>query len=131
MIPHILVIDDQINLSRFITLELHAEGYQVSIICNNKPELLSVQALKPDLIVLNWELRRASGRKIYQQLRTVNSHIPIVVITVKDKSDCRSAPPLGAQTCLTKPFSMTDLLTVIEFHLQGEMKQRVECSMCN
>ncbi|NEQ22435.1 MAG: response regulator transcription factor [Microcoleus sp. SIO2G3] len=120
MVSHILVIDDQISLSRFIAMELHVEGYQVSVNCDDVAELSMIQKLNPDLIVLNWELRRTSAFDICRQLRLVGNQVPIVVVTAKDESSCRSALKLGAQTCLTKPFLMNDLLKTIENHLKYE-----------
>jgi two-component system response regulator VicR len=130
MVSHILVIDDQVSLSRFIAMELQVEGYQVSMSCDNADDLSRVQELNPDLIVLNWELRRASGLEIYRQLRLTDNQIPIIVITAKDESNCHSALGLEAQTCLTKPFSMNDLLKAIEYHLKFQ-KQTVNCSICD
>jgi DNA-binding response OmpR family regulator len=109
-------------------MELQVEGYQVSMSCDNAADLSRVQELNPDLIVLNWELRRASGLEIYRQLRLTDNQIPIVVITAKDESNCRLALELEAQTCLTKPFSMNDLLKAIEYHLKFQ-KQTVNCSI--
>lgn len=127
MTPHILVIDDRINLSRFIAMELHSEGYQVSISYDNATELSILKNMKPDLIVLNWELRRTSGCEVYHQLRLIDQKVPIVVITAKDESSCRLALELEVQACLTKPFSMHDLLKTIEYLC----KKKVECSACN
>lgn len=61
MAPHILILDDQISLTRFIAIELDAAGYRVSTNCDGVAELPVIQNLAPDLIVLNWELRSASG----------------------------------------------------------------------
>ena len=118
MAPHILVIDDQINLPRFIAMELQSEGYQVSLYCDD--ELATIQELNPDLIVLNWELRRKLGFNIYRQLRSVDHQVPIVVITTEDECSCRLELEMGVQTCLTKPFSMNDLIQAIEYHLIHE-----------
>lgn len=128
MAPHILVIDDQISLPRFIAMELNAEGYQVSINYDNVAELSTIRELNPDLIVLNWELRSASGYDIVRQLNLNTSQAPIVVLTVEDESACRLPLELGIQTCLSKPFSMSDLLEVIESHLEYK-KRMVKCSL--
>ena len=117
MVSHILVVDDQISLPRFIAMELYAEGYQVSISNDVVAELSVVRELKPDLIVLNWELRCISGHDACRQLRFAGNQVPIVVITAEDKSSCCPALELGVQTCLTKPFSMNDLLKAIACHL--------------
>jgi len=120
MVSHILVIDDKISLSRFIAMELHVEGYQVSVNCDEVAELSMIQTLNPDLIVLNWELRRTSAFDICRQLKLAGNQVPLVVVTAKDESSYRSALELGAQTCLKKPFLMNDLLKAIENHLKCE-----------
>lgn len=128
MIPHILVIDHRINLPRFIAMELRAEGYQVTIHCSDLANLASIQAFNPDVIVLNWELRGRSSSEVYRQLRLVNHQVPVVVITAKDEGSCQLALDMGANTCLTKPFLMNDLLDAIEYHLESK-KQLVENSI--
>ncbi|GAB4371596.1 MAG: hypothetical protein Kow00121_13220 [Elainellaceae cyanobacterium] len=128
MTPHILVIDNRISLPRFIAMELCAEGYQVSIHCDDLADLSTIQEINPDLIVLNWEPRRASGLDICRQLRSTDSQIPIVIITAEDESSCQVVLELGAQTYLTKPFSMDDLLRVIQSQLKGK-NRLLEC--CN
>ncbi len=130
MPPHILVIDDQISLPRFIAMELNAEGYHVSISCDNIAELSAIRNLKPDLIVLNWELRSASGFEILRQLKLDHSPAPVVVITVEEERACYLPLELGIHTCLIKPFSMNDLLKAIEFNLKGK-KQILEGYACN
>lgn len=119
MVPHILVIDDQISLPRFIAMELSAEGYHVSVNCDDVLHLYSIQELSPDLIVLNWELRRTSGQDMCRQIRQLDAKVPIVVVTSKDEVSCRAALAIGAQTCLKKPFSMEKLLHAIERHLNS------------
>lgn len=118
MVFHILIIDDQINLPRFIAMELRAEGYQVSIGCDEATGLSMIRESKPDLIVLNWEIRHSSGPNIHRRLKAIAYPAPIVIITTNDESSCWSAFKLEAQTRLTKPFSMNDLLKTIDYHLQ-------------
>ncbi len=128
MVPHILVIDDQISLPRFIAMELHAEGYQVSITSDHVAEPSLVQELNPDLIVLNWELRCTSGLNLCRQLMLDDNQVPIVIITTEEGGSYRLALELGVQTCLTKPFLMNDLLKAIEYHLKHK-KQKAKCSI--
>lgn len=130
MTPHILVIDDQISLPRFIAMELHSEGYQVSLSGDRVGASAKLQELNPDLIVLNWELRCTSGLNMCRQLMSVENQVPVLIITAEDGSSYRSALELGVQACLTKPFSINDLLKAIEYHLKHK-KQEVKCSIGN
>jgi DNA-binding response OmpR family regulator len=131
MPSHILVIDDQINLPRFIEMELQAAGYQVSLSCDDQSGLSIVRTGKPDLIVLNWELRCASGLHLYRWLRLIDEQVPVVIITAEDEENSRRlASEPGTQVCLTKPFSMSDLLKIIKSQLKLE-KQGVNYSICD
>jgi DNA-binding response OmpR family regulator len=122
MSPHILVIDDQINLPRFIAMELEAVGYQVSLTYDRTSDARMIQQINPDLIVLNWELRRTSSLHLCRQLNLHSNGIPVVVITAKDEENCQTALSTGAKACLTKPFSINNLLDTIKHHLNLEAK---------
>lgn len=125
MAPHILVIDDRISLPRFLAMELNVEGYQVSIHSEGLAHS-SIRALSPDLIILNWDLRIKVGFDVYRQLRLFVTQVPIIIITAKDADDCPKALMMGANTCLTKPFTISNLLTNIECQLkEAKMADKV------
>jgi DNA-binding response OmpR family regulator len=122
MSPHILVIDDQINLPRFIAMELEAVGYRVSLTKDRTSDARMIHQINPDLIVLSWELRKTSSLNLCHQLNQYPNLIPVVVITAKDEESCQAALHSGAKACLAKPFSIDDLLNVINNHLNLEAK---------
>jgi DNA-binding response OmpR family regulator len=117
MSPKILIIDNLNGLPRFIAMELQAEGYQASVI-DNLDKLSMSQSLNHDLILLNWDLRWASAADTCHQLSARSSaRAPIIITIVKDKSSGYFSQEAGAQAYLIKPFSMRDLLALIERHL--------------
>lgn len=130
MTPHILVIDDRIHLPRFIAIELESAGYQVSI-CSHPPTQSSQLPLSPDLIVINWELRSLSGPELCHQLNAQYRQVPIVAITAQDETQSQAALQQGAQACLTKPFSISDLLNTMAVHLQPRIPQMYPCHCVN
>ncbi len=119
MATKILILDDPTSLPRFITLELQAEGYQVSAICDPLSDRAIAQ-MQPDIILLNWDLRRTSSRHLCRQLQSAYAadRRPTVIAMVNNESDCYFSREFGAQSCLVRPFSISDLLSVIEYHLQ-------------
>jgi DNA-binding response OmpR family regulator len=120
MPPHILIVDDQISLPQFIEMELASAGYRVSLCGGNIAELAAIQADKPDLILLNWELRKVSAYELYRRFKLDDSQVPIVIITASGEINIRAILNREVQPCLTKPFSMPDLLSLIEFHLSRQ-----------
>jgi CheY-like chemotaxis protein len=69
MTAHILIIEDEANLARFIELELTCEGYQVSIAHNGLTGLTQARESSPDLILLDWMLPGIEGVEVCQRLR--------------------------------------------------------------
>ena len=125
MSPHILLIEDQVNLAQFIALELSEAGYLVSVGGDRLADLsVLLRSLNPDLIILNLELKNASGTDVYRQLE--NYQAPIVLVTAGEQWSCRSVLELGAQDCLTKPFSMNDLLKKIRYYLSGAKTESIQ-----
>ncbi len=121
MAANILILDDSTSLPRFIAVELQAEGYQASIVCEAvSPQ--TIAQMQPDLILLNWHLRRASSVDLCRQLPLVyeRDYRPIVIAMVNDESSGYFAQEVGADTCLLKPFSMSDLLSAIEHYLSDQ-----------
>lgn len=127
---HILIIDDQTNLQRLIEMELSAEGYQVSLNWENQPERSILTELNPDLVVLNWDLRHTSGSTIYQRLQSLKPNLPIVIITTKDESSCALTLDQATVVYLTKPFSMSNLLTAVKSCLTNN-SQSTEPTACH
>jgi DNA-binding response OmpR family regulator len=118
---HILVIEDQLKLARFLEMELHYEGYQVSLRHDGVSGLAAIQACNPDLVILDWELPRLSGPEICRQSRSTGNLVPIILITAKDEAGDRQAGlEAGADDYLVKPFTMDDLLVKIRYHLKPE-----------
>lgn len=118
MASKVLILDDPTSLPHFIAMELDAEGYQVSVVCDAVGKRAIAQK-QPDLILLNWDLRWASGFDLCRQLQTARErdYPPAVIAMVNDESNCYLSQAVGAQSCLLKPFSMSDLLSAIERHL--------------
>lgn len=122
MATKILIVDDRVSLPRFIAMELQTAGYQTCISCDNATEPSIFWEVRPDLVILNWDLRRTSGSEICGQLKAGDRQLPIVAITVDDEGECYLAQ--SVQTCLTKPFLMTDLLNAIEQISHGNKKEK-------
>jgi DNA-binding response OmpR family regulator len=117
MTPHILIIDDRTNLSHFINMELNAAGYYVNLDWESDTQRRT-PAFASDLVILNWELRSLSGASLCRQLSSSDHPVPVIVMTAKGECGCQAALKMGAIACLTKPFSIRDLLETIAQHLQ-------------
>ncbi len=117
---HILLVEDEVKLARFIELELSYEGYQVSVAYDGLTALTAARELDLDLVILDWMLPGLSGLEICRRLRSTGDQVPIILLTAKDEmSDDRIAGlDAGADDYVVKPFSVEELLARVRAHLR-------------
>lgn len=116
---HILLVEDEVKLARFLELELNYEGYQVSIAYDGLTALTAARELNLDLIVLDWMLPGVSGLEICRRLRSTGDQVPIILLTAKDEvSDRVAGLDAGADDYVVKPFSVEELLARVRAHLR-------------
>lgn len=119
MTAHILVVEDEVKLARFVELELSYEGYQVSVAYDGLAGLTAARESHPDLLVLDWMLPGLSGLEICRRLRATGDKVPIILLTAKDEiSDRVAGLDAGADDYLIKPFSIEELLARVRAHLR-------------
>lgn len=119
MVTHILVVEDELKLARFMELELGAEGYQVTLAHDGLTALTTAREVSPDLILLDWMLPGLSGVEICRRLRSTGSTVPIIFLTARDDiSDRVAGLDAGANDYVIKPFSIEELLARMRAHLR-------------
>lgn len=110
---HILVIEDEKQIARFIELELTHEGYDVSVEYDGLQGLSSVRFGKPDLVLLDLMLPGMDGFEVCRKIREFSS-VPVIMLTAKDETiDKVTGLDTGADDYITKPFEMDELLARI------------------
>ena len=110
----ILVVEDDVQLRKFICYCLENNNYQYITASNGQDALRKIFYENIDLILLDLGLPDMDGVDIIQRLREF-SEIPIIVVSARDKDkDKADALELGADDYLTKPFSATELVARIK-----------------
>lgn len=119
MTIHILLVEDEVKLARFVELELSSEGYQVSVAHDGISGLTLARELAPDLAILDWMLPGLTGVELCRRLRATGSKIPVILLTAKDDvSDRVTGLDAGADDYVVKPFSIEELLARIRARLR-------------
>ena len=109
----ILVIDDELEIRRFLRLTLSAHGNTVFEASNAKEGLRMAVDHRPDLIVLDLGLPDLDGVEVTRRIREW-SRIPIIILSVRDQEQIKiEALDDGADDYLTKPFGVGELLARI------------------
>jgi two-component system, OmpR family, phosphate regulon response regulator PhoB len=113
MNAHILVVDDEPDISALVAYHLAREAYRVRTVADGVEALRSVEAEPPDLVVLDLMLPGMSGLDVLQELRRreETQHIPVILLTARRAEEDRIAGlRLGADDYLAKPFSPQELV---------------------
>ncbi|MCK6393294.1 two-component system response regulator KdpE [Zoogloea sp.] len=120
--PTVIVVEDEVNLRRFVRLALEAEGCDVFEADSVKRGLIETGTRKPDLVVLDLGLPDGDGIDLIRDLRTW-SEIPIIVLSARTaEAEKVAALDAGADDYLTKPFGSAELLARIRAHLRRRQR---------
>lgn len=107
---HLLVVDDDPELLRFLLDDLQAEGWSCTGVLNGQEALMRLRQERFDLVVLDWGLPDFAGTEICQRLRRSGDQIPVLMLTARaDTGDRVMALDMGADDHLSKPFEIAEL----------------------
>ena len=111
--PKILLIEDEAKISRFCTLELMHEGYEVVASADGREGLEIALAQNFDVIILDIMLPGLNGMEVLRRLRAAKN-TPVLILTARDQvTDKVMGLDLGADDYMTKPFAIEELLARI------------------
>lgn len=123
-----MVIDDEIQIRRYLRTCLGAAGYVVLEAPTGTAGLTLAGRARPDIVILDLGLPDADGLTVLRQLRE-RSPVPVIVLSVRDSEDDKVALlDAGADDYLTKPFGESELLARLRAtrrHFQLENKAPV------
>src|SRR5579871_5457867 len=116
--PLILLIEDDVQIRRFLRAALTTHGYKVAEVNTANDGLRQIAVQKPDLVILDLGLPDLDGLEVTRQLREWSS-TPIVVVSAREgERDKVAALDAGADDYLTKPFGTEELLARIRVALR-------------
>jgi DNA-binding response OmpR family regulator len=124
----ILIVDDDKDVLRGMSVRLKANGYNVVIAADGISAISTVRKEKPEVIILDIGLPGGDGFSVMERLGSLLpvAHIPIIILTARDISGNRErALNAGAQAFLQKPVDDDVLLETIRKVL-GENDRHVE-----
>ena len=110
----ILVVEDEESYSDPLSYLLRREGYEVAVAETGPAALAQFDKNGADLVLLDLMLPGLSGVDVCRQLRQ-RSSVPVIMLTAKDSEiDKVVGLEIGADDCVTKPYSSRELLARIK-----------------
>jgi DNA-binding response OmpR family regulator len=119
----VLIADDDLDIVRFVALNLRLEGFEVVVATDGQDALDKALDLGPSLIVLDTMMPRMDGYEVCVRLRDQRpeAQIPVIMLTAKSlAADRAMAFTAGADDWVTKPFDPADLVSKVKHHLRPE-----------
>ena len=111
----ILIIDDEAAIRFALRSFLETFGYTVEEAGDCRQAMASLEATRPAVIVLDYELPDGEAIDLIPQLKDVDPDVPIIILTGHGTIErAVSAVKLGAEQFLTKPVELPALRTMIE-----------------
>jgi two-component system KDP operon response regulator KdpE len=106
----VLIIDDEPQIQRLLTIALEAQQYRVSVASEGRQGLAAAAERRHDVIILDLGLPDVNGMTVLKQLREW-TQTPVIVLTVQDgETEKVEALDGGADDFVTKPFNTAELL---------------------
>jgi two-component system, OmpR family, KDP operon response regulator KdpE len=116
--PVVLVVDDEPQIRRLLTLALEGSGYRVETAETAALALSHVALHPPALVVLDLGLPDLPGIDVLRRMREW-THIPVIILTANDAENEKvSALDEGADDYVTKPFNTAELLARVRVALR-------------
>ena len=108
---HLLVVDDDVDLLRLLSMRLTANGYRVTGVGSAEAALARLSIELPRLVISDIRLPDRDGMSLFQEIRSSHPALPVILLTAHGTiPDAVEATTLGAYAYLTKPFDAKLLL---------------------
>ena len=127
-LPRVLIVEDEPPIAELIAVNLRHNGFQPTWAMDSATAQRELDAVLPDVILLDWMLPGESGlalaRKWRRDPRTQG--VPILMLTARgDEADRVAGLDAGADDYITKPFSTKEMLARIRAVLRRRSPEHV------
>ena len=127
--PMVLIVEDEPAIAELIAVNLRHNGFQPGWAEDGVTAQRELDAVLPDVILLDWMLPGASGLALARKWRADSrtKAVPILMLTARgDEPDKVAGLDAGADDYITKPFSTQELLARIRAVLRRRAPEQIQ-----
>jgi two-component system response regulator GlrR len=115
---HVLVVDDDEDILRLLTMRLQARGFRVTAVGSAEQALVQIAIDPPRVVVSDIRLPGQDGLGLFEEIRRTRPTLPVILLTAHGNiPDAVDATSRGLFGYLTKPFDSQILLKKIDLAL--------------
>lgn len=114
--PGVLIVEDEPAIAELIAVNLRHNGFRPTWAMDSVSAQCELDAVLPDVILLDWMLPGESGLTLAKRWRSAprTKQVPIIMLTARgDEMDRVAGLDAGADDYIAKPFSTKELLARI------------------
>jgi len=130
--PRVLIVEDEASIAELIAVNLRHNGFTPVWAEDGDSAQREIDAVLPDVILLDWMLPGQSGLQLARKWRADarSKSVPILMLTARgDEPDKVAGLDAGADDYVTKPFSTQELLARIRAVLRRRAPEQVADSI--
>lgn len=111
----ILYVEDETAMAKIVSEALQSRGFEVAVENRGDAAMMRFKQFGPDICVLDVMLPGKDGFAIADEIRALNTQVPIIFLTAKSAvSDVLMGFKRGGNDYMRKPFSIEELIVRIE-----------------
>ena len=117
MSKRVLVVEDEADIRRLVSIKLKGAGYDVTTASDGEEGLAAAVRDKPDLIVSDVMMPKKDGYTMVREVReALGSEAPVVIMltSLGQRTDVATGLDAGADDYIVKPFAPRELIQRIE-----------------
>lgn len=117
----ILVVDDNIDTTYLLRLQLEKAGYDTSVALDGMEALQAFEDSRYDLVILDMMMPGMSGIEVCRRLRHMlhGAIVPVILLTARSEIEAmQEGFAAGADDYITKPFRKEELLLRVQSHIE-------------
>jgi two-component system response regulator GlrR len=111
----VLLVDDDPDLLRLLSLRLQSAGYEVQTASSGGEALARMGVSRPQAVITDLRMEGMDGMSLFQHIHSQDQALPVIVLTAHGTiPDAVQATQQGVFGYLTKPFDARELLALLE-----------------
>jgi len=123
----LLVVDDDVDIARFVEVNLRLEGYRVIVAHDGETALGIIEREQPALAIVDWMMPKVDGVELIRRVRAnpITAAMPIILLTARGMSaDKVIGLDAGSDDYLVKPFDTLELVARVRSTLRRNQEYR-------